>query len=72
MALYIYTMPMCGACEEIKRYWKDQHKDFIERSGERLKNDPRIFDDIDKDAFMILQMQNQTFPVEVELEIESA
>jgi hypothetical protein len=68
MALYIYTMPMCGACEGIKRYWKDFGKDFVERSGERLKNDPRIFDDIDKDAFMILQMQNQTFPVEVEIE----
>jgi hypothetical protein len=59
---------MCGACEAIKKKWKDEHRDFIERSGERLKNDPRIFDDIDKEAFMIYQMLNQTFPVGLEIE----
>jgi hypothetical protein len=61
---------MCGACEAIKKKYRDDHIDFTERSGDRLKNDPRIFDDIDKEAFMILQMQNQTFPVG--LEVESA
>jgi hypothetical protein len=63
----IYSMPMCSACEALKQKYVDEHVLFQERNGDRLKNDPRIFDDIDKEAFMVLQMQNQEFPVEVEI-----
>ncbi len=64
---YIYSKEMCSACDELKKEYKEQGVRFIERNGDRLDNDPRIFDDIDKEAFMNLQMQNLTFPVEIDV-----
>ena len=68
--LYIYSMPMCSACEALKKKYKDKHISFVSRKGDRLENDPRIFDDVDREAFLILQMQNRTFPVQLEVESE--
>lgn len=64
---YIYTKPMCSACDALKEKYKSQHISFQERSGDRLDLDPRIFDKIDEEAFLVLQMQNLTFPVEVDI-----
>jgi hypothetical protein len=65
---YVYTKPMCSACDTLKHGYRSDSVTFQERSGDRLGNDPRIFDDIDREAFMVYQMQNQTFPVVVEIE----
>lgn len=67
MTKYVYTKKMCGACDERKEMLRDSQVEFTERSGDRLDLDPRIFDDIDKEAFLQLQMQNLTFPVEVDI-----
>lgn len=64
---YIYSMDMCSACDALKKRYKEGGVEFSERSGERLKLDPRIFDEIDKEAFLTLQMQNLTFPVELDI-----
>ncbi len=64
---YIYTMEMCPACDKLKKDLKESHTTFQERKADRLHLDPRIFDDIDKEAFLVLQMQNLKFPVRVEI-----
>lgn len=64
---YVYSKPMCSACDALKNKYKEGGVIFVERSGERLDLDPRMYDDIDKEAFMTLQMQNLTFPVEVDI-----
>jgi hypothetical protein len=64
---YIYSMSMCSACEALKEKYREGHIAFQERPGERLQNDPRIFDEIDKEAFLVLQMRGQMFPVEIEM-----
>jgi hypothetical protein len=61
---------MCSACDDLKKKYRDQHISFQERHGERLDLDPRIFDEIDKEAFLQLQMQNLTFPVELDIKGE--
>jgi hypothetical protein len=58
---------MCSACEDLKKKYREGGVKFIERSGARLKLDPRIFDNVDEEAFLALQMQNLTFPVEVDI-----
>jgi hypothetical protein len=62
---YVYSKPMCSACDSLKKKYKEGGVEFVERSGERLDLDPRLYDDIDRKAFITLQMQNLTFPVEV-------
>ncbi len=66
--IYIYTMEECPACDKLKKDLKEAHITFQERKGDRLNLDPRIFDDIDREAFLALQMQNLKFPVRVEIE----
>lgn len=66
--IYIYTMEECPACTNLKQGLKDAHIPYQERKGDRLNLDPRIFDDIDREAFLVLQMQNLKFPVRVEIE----
>ena len=66
--VYIYTMEECPACDKLKKGLKEANIPFSERKGDRLSLDPRIFDDIDREAFLALQMQNLKFPVRVEIE----
>lgn len=63
--IYIYSKKMCSACDALKTELENEGTAFVERDGDRLNNDPRIFDDIDKEAFIQLQIQNLTFPVVV-------
>jgi len=68
MIKYIYTMPFCSECIKLKKKYKEEGIDFIERDGSRLKNIPIDVDDIDRQAMVVLSMQNLTFPVEVEVQ----
>lgn len=67
MAKYVYSKKMCSACDSAKERLRMAGTAFVERSGDRLDLDPRIFDEIDKEAFLQLQMQNLTFPVIVDI-----
>ena len=58
---------MCSACDQAKAGLRNGRISFVERSGDRLDLDPKIFDDIDKEAFLKLQMQNLTFPIELDI-----
>ena len=69
MTKYIYSVPDCPRCDKLKDKYKAGRVSFVERSGGRLGKDPRMFDLIDKEAFLKIQMQNQMFPVEVEMEV---
>lgn len=64
---YIYTKDMCSACDSLKNKYKEGGVPFVEREGERLALDFRLMDSIDKEGFVTLQMQNLTFPVEVDI-----
>jgi hypothetical protein len=64
---YIYTKDMCSACEALKHKYKEGGVPFVERDGDRFDLDPRLYDNIDVEAFLILQMQNLTFPVEIDI-----
>lgn len=62
---YIYTVEDCPYCKALKNKYKADNIVYVERKIERLANDPRIFDGIDKAAFAVFG-KSQTFPVEVE------
>ena len=64
---YVYTLDMCSACEELKKNLITAGEKFEERDGKRLMNINTIVDEIDREAFIKLQMQNQSFPVLVEV-----
>ena len=68
MTKYIYSIEDCPRCDKLKASLNEAKTTFTERRGDRLANDPRIFDAIDKEAFLQLQMQNLTFPVEVDID----
>lgn len=67
MLKYVYTKKSCSACDVLKKELADAGTKYINRNGDRLALDPRVFDDIDKEAFVIFQMQNLTLPVEVDI-----
>ncbi len=67
---YIYSVEDCPRCEKLKNKYKESKTYFSERRGDRLANDPRMYDTIDKEAYIQLQMQNLTFPVEVDIDDE--
>ncbi len=67
---YIYSMPDCPKCEARKKMLMDASVTFVERKGDRLSMDTRIMDKIDKEAHLQLQMQNLTYPVEVDIIME--
>ena len=64
---YIYSMSDCPKCDARKTQLRNAHITFTERSGERLSMDTRVMDKIDKEAHLQLQMQNLTFPVELDI-----
>ena len=64
---YIYSMSDCPKCDKRKTYLRENHINFFERKGDRLNGDTRLMDKIDKEAHLQLQMQNLTFPVELDI-----
>lgn len=67
MTKYVYSKKGCTGCAALEKTLKLGGIPFIRRNGDRLDLDPRIFDPIDKEAFLKLQRQNLTFPVEVDM-----
>lgn len=67
MAKYLYTKKTCSTCDKAKAWLKEAGVRFIERSGDRLDLDPRIFDNVDEEAFLQLQRQDLTFPIEIDM-----
>jgi hypothetical protein len=67
---YIYSMTDCPKCERLKQDLRGNHTTFVERSGDRFKGDIRLLDDIDKKAFLQLQMQNLTFPIDITIMVD--
>lgn len=64
--IYIYTAPDCPRCVTRKNELKANGKEYTERDADRLKKPTDDQDDIDKDAFVQLSMNNMILPVEVE------
>ncbi len=64
--IYLYTAPECPRCEKRKTELKESGKVFVLRDADRLKKPTDDQDEIDKDAFVQLSLQNLILPVEVE------
>ena len=65
---YIYTAEGCGRCENLKKKYKEQGIEYVERDVSRLKNPIIEYDDIDVDAQAQLAMQSMLLPIEVDRE----
>lgn len=63
---YIYTSPDCPRCDSRKQDLKANRIKYVERNADRLKKPAEDRDDIDVEALVLLAMQNQILPVEVE------
>jgi hypothetical protein len=63
--IYLYSKPMCSACDALKKRYKEEGVDFIERDGDRLKAPAADRDEIDVDAMVAFAQSNMTFPVQV-------
>lgn len=64
---YIYSKSMCGACIALKKKYDDEGIEYVERDGSRLQKPADNSDEIDREGLVQLAMQNQVFPVEVEM-----
>lgn len=64
---YIYTLDNCPKCVKLKEMYDSQGIEYTERDGGRLKTPAADQDNIDKDAFVQLSMQNMVFPIEVDV-----
>lgn len=61
---YIYTAPDCTKCEFLKKKYKTEGIQFVERSADRIKQPE---DKVDQEALIQASMQNMELPVEVEI-----
>ncbi|UJS18193.1 MAG: hypothetical protein L3J17_03805 [Candidatus Jettenia sp.] len=61
---YIYTAENCPKCESLKKKYKTEGVQFIERDADRIK---RPDDEIDREALVQASMQNMELPVEVDM-----
>ena len=66
--VYIYTKPGCSGCDELKTKLDAAGVEYIERSPDRWDDEPDKIDEIDIDARVQLCLQNEVFPVLVEVE----
>jgi len=60
---YIYTAEDCPKCELLKKKYKTEGVQFVERSEKRIKQPE---DEIDQEALVQASMQNMELPVEVD------
>lgn len=63
---YIYTTQGCMRSEKLKKEYRDQNIDFVERDVSRLKDHAIERDDIDVEAYVELSLQSMILPIEVE------
>ncbi len=61
---YIYTSTECPKCDKLKKKYKTDGVQFVERSADRIKQPE---DEIDREALVQASMQNMELPVEVEM-----
>lgn len=64
---YVYVKELCGVCDTLENKLRAEGTKFIIRSGYRLSLPKSIMDHIDLEAFAQLQMQDLTFPVELDI-----
>lgn len=64
--IYLYTAPDCPACDKRKAELVANGIEHTIRDSSRLTAPQGNQDDIDKDAFVQLSMNNMRVPVEVE------
>ncbi len=60
---YMYTSSLCGNCKALKKEYASKGINYIERDADRIKNPE---DDIDKEAFVELSLNNMVLPIVVE------
>jgi glutaredoxin len=65
---YIYTKEDCPKCETLKKNYKNQGIEFVERDAARLTTPADDKDQIDLEAHIQLNMNNMTLPVEVQVD----
>ncbi|GAN33821.1 MAG: hypothetical protein DYG83_14530 [Candidatus Brocadia sp. AMX2] len=61
---YIYTAPDCPKCESLKKKYRAEGIQFVERNADRIKQPE---DGIDQEALVLASMQNMELPVEVNI-----
>jgi glutaredoxin len=61
---YIYTATDCPKCESLKKKYKAEGVQFIEREAGRIKQPE---DEIDREALVQASMQNMELPVEIDM-----
>ncbi len=61
---YIYTSENCPKCEILKKKYKVEGVQFVERNADRIKQPD---DEIDREALVQASMQNMELPVEVDM-----
>ncbi len=61
---YIYTAPDCPKCESLKKKYRVEGIQFVERESDRIKQPE---DEIDREALVQASMQNMELPVEVDM-----
>lgn len=61
---YIYTAEDCPKCDSLKKKYRAEGVQFIERRSDRIKQPE---DEIDREALVQASMQNMELPVEVDM-----
>ncbi len=61
---YIYTTENCPKCETLKKKYKIEGVQFVERNADRIKQPE---DDADREALVQASMQNMELPVEIDM-----
>ena len=64
--IYLYTTEDCPRCDKRKKELIANGIPFTPRDSQRLTKPTDDQDDIDKDAFVQLSLNNMILPVEVE------
>jgi glutaredoxin len=68
--IYLYSKPMCGACIAQKKKYDKEGTRYEERDAGRLSSPAEDFDEVDREARVLMAMQNETLPVIVDWEPE--
>lgn len=61
---YLYTAQDCPKCETLKKKYRSDGVQFVERNADRIKQPE---DEIDQEALVQASMQNMELPVEVNI-----
>lgn len=62
---YLYTQDNCPLCKKVKEGYEKRGVVYIEREVSRIKSP---IDEIDREAFVQVSMQNMELPVEANID----